>query len=67
MNVAEKQINPDAGSLNLHELLPTHGDSMWVMNCGDHYEIRYYGVVGPALTLTADDTEALKNGEITFQ
>lgn len=65
--MAGKLVDPDAGSLNLYELLPMQGDSMWVMNCGDHYEIRYYRVVGPALTLTADDIEALKNGEITFQ
>ena len=65
--MSSKPIDPDTGLLNAYDLCPGEGDSMWVMNCGDHFEIRYYRVIGEALRLTEDDMDKLRRGEITWQ
>ena len=50
----------------LHEVIPNEGDSIMIVNCGDHYEMHCHTWQPPALELTDADIEALKAGKVTF-
>jgi hypothetical protein len=62
-------IDEKNGTVNVHELLPDPGDSVMIVNCGDYYEVRHHKwSVGatPAICLTDEDIEHLKQGSITW-
>jgi hypothetical protein len=59
-------INQVTGDVNVYDLLPEQGDSMMIVNCGTHYEIRYHRWELPPLILTDEDIEALRNGRVVF-
>jgi len=59
-------IDKEKGTLNLYELLPLAGDSLMVVNCGTHYEIRHHHWGLPPLLLTNEDIDKLRAGAITW-
>lgn len=61
-----KGIDKDKGTINVYELCPDEGDSLMVINCGTHYEVRHHHWEEPPLLLTTEDIERLKAGEITW-
>ena len=64
-----EDIDEKTGLVNVYALLPKPGDSVMIVNCGDHYELRQHTwtVTGaPPLLLTDHDIERLKQGIITW-
>jgi len=62
-------IDDKTGLVDVFTLLPKPGDSVMIVNCGDHYEMRQHSwtVTGaPPLLLTDHDIEQLKQGIITW-
>jgi hypothetical protein len=62
-------INEETGTVNVFELLPDAGDSIMIINCGDHFELRHHkwnSLPHPPLHLTEHDIELLKAGHITW-
>ena len=59
-------VDVKRGTVNVYELLPEQGDSLMIVNCGTHYEIRHHHWSVPPLLLTDDDIERLKEGRITW-
>lgn len=62
-------VDPKKGIIDLHMLLPQPGDSVTIMNCGDHYELREQHVdwsIMPEVSLTEEDIERLKAGTINW-
>jgi hypothetical protein len=62
---SSKDIKKD-GTVNVHDLCPAPGDSIMVVNCGTHYEVRYHHWVEPGYTLTDQDVEDLTRGRVTW-
>lgn len=61
-------IDQKTGTICLYDLIPQQGDSLVVVNCGTHFEIRYqHTPITPPLDLTDEDIEKLRKGEITWQ
>lgn len=65
-HVSRQGIDEKSGTLNLYDLIPEQGDSLMVVNCGSHFEIRYHHWELGALKLTDEEVEDLKAGRITF-
>jgi hypothetical protein len=59
-------IDQKRGIINVYELLPEPGDSVMVVNCGSHFEIRHHHWTVPPLVLTDDDIENLKAGRVVW-
>jgi hypothetical protein len=59
-------IDQKRGIINVYELLPEAGDSVTVMNCGTHFEIRHHHWTVPPLALTDADIENLKAGRVVW-
>ena len=55
----------DDGTINVYKLCPRAGDTIMVVNCGTHYELRYpsRGDVGK---LTEQDVDDLTHGRVTW-
>jgi len=62
MNV--EGINEKDQIIDLHKLLPDQGDSVMIVNCGDHYEIQHRTLKPPFLT--EDDVDHLNAGTIRW-
>jgi len=60
-------IDKETGTINVHELLPNLGDSLMIVNCGDHYEMResHYELV-PEIALTEEEIRCLQAGMVTW-
>ena len=58
----------DRGAIDLHRLLPSRGDSVLIVNCGDHFELRGHSVGSrPApLVLTDEDIDRLTEGKMIW-
>lgn len=59
-------IDEKTGMVNVYQLLPEPGDSLMIVNCGTHFEIRHHHWTTPPLVLTEQDIEKLKQGLITW-
>jgi len=62
-------INEETGHVDVYALLPNAGDSVMIVNCGDHFEVRHHSWSPggePPLYLTDEDIERLKQGVITW-
>lgn len=59
-------IDQKTGTINVYDLLPNPGDSVMVVNCGTHFEIRHHHWSTPPLILTDDDIEDLKAGRVIW-
>jgi len=60
-------IDEEKGVIDLHSLLPGEGDSVMIVNCGNHFEMRQYTHThGERIYLTDDDIKHLKAGSITW-
>lgn len=59
-------IDEENGVINVYELLPKAGDSITVINCGDHFEIRHQHFEFPPLVLTEHDIECMKLGTLVI-
>lgn len=59
-------IDETEGTVNVYKLCPKPGDSIMVVNCGDHYEVRHHHWEQQAFDLTAEDIEDLRQGRIIW-
>lgn len=60
-------IDQMTGDVNVYDLCPEKGDSILVVNCGTHFEIRYHRwQIGEPVALSDEDIEDMKHGRITW-
>jgi hypothetical protein len=62
-------IDETTGKVDVYRLCPNPGDSIMVVNCGDHFELRHHSWSvneEPPIFLTELDIELLKQGLITW-
>lgn len=60
-------INQQTGMVNVYKLLPNAGDSLLIVNCGTHFEVRHQTVPAtPTLYLTEDDVQRIRDGTMVF-
>lgn len=59
-------IDQKTGKVNVYKLCPEMGDSIMIVNCGDHFEIRHHHWEVAPLFLTEQEVELLKAGRITW-
>lgn len=59
-------IDTKTGTVNVHDLCPEPGDSIMVVNCGTHYEVRHHHWECRPLGLTDEDIHDLKTGQIVW-
>ena len=52
--------------MNVYKLCPEVGDSIMVVNCGDHFELRHHHWMTEPLLLTDEDITKLKQGILTL-
>ena len=68
--VSVNGIDEKTGLVDVYALLPEQGDSLMIVNCGDHFEMRHHrwSMSGqkPPLMLTEQDIERLRQGAITW-
>lgn len=67
--MATDGIDEENGIVDVYKLLPKRGDSIMIVNCGDHFEVRHHKWAVqqvPAIELTPHDIECLKQGRITW-
>ena len=57
----------DEGTVNVYDACPNEGDSVMIVNCGDHFEIRHHSrSSSPEAKLTEDELKQLQQGSITW-
>lgn len=60
-------INQQTGMVNVYKLLPNPGDSLLIVNCGTHFEVRHQQVSPtPTLYLTDEDIERIRDGTMIW-
>ena len=59
-------IDEVSGTVDVYKLCPEPGDSIMIVNCGTHYEVRHHHWEPQPMTLTPEDIELLKQGLITW-
>ncbi len=62
-------IDEETGMVNVYEAVPEPGDSIMIVNCGDHFEIRHHRWAvseSPPLYLSEEDVERLRAGRIVW-
>jgi hypothetical protein len=59
-------IDEELGTVNVYQLCPEKGDSIMIINCGTHYEVRHQHWDSQPFVLTEQDIENLKEGRITW-
>ena len=60
-------IDEDSGTVNVYAACPNKGDSVMIVNCGDHFEVRHHSrQLPPEATLTDDELRRLHQGQITW-
>lgn len=59
-------IDEKTGTLDVYRLCPEMGDSIMVVNCGTHFEVRHHHWEQQPFGLTELDIEYLKQGLITW-
>ncbi len=59
-------IDEVTGKVDVYKLCPEKGDSIMIVNCGTHYEVRHHHWDLPPLLLTDEDIERLRRGQITW-
>ena len=62
-------IDEETGMVDVYTLLPKAGDSVMIVNCGDHFELRQHTWAvqnAPPLYLTDEDITRLKQGSIVW-
>lgn len=67
--MAADGIDEENGIVDVYKLLPDCGDSVMIVNCGDHFEVRHHKWSlnpVPPIELTQQDIELLKRGLITW-
>ncbi len=64
--MSKKGIDEVSGTLDVYKLCPEPGDSIMVVNCGTHYEVRHHHWEQQPFGLTDLDIEMMKRGELTW-
>lgn len=64
--VSDDPIDQKTGNVNVYMLCPEPGDSVMIVNCGTHYEVRQHSWEPRPLYLTDEDIERIKHGEVTW-
>lgn len=59
-------IDQKKGTINVRILCPEPGDTVVVVNCGSHYEVRHQNWTAEPLYLTDEDIEQMRMGEIIW-
>ena len=62
----DEGIDENTGNINVYELLPEQGDSLMIINCGTHFEIKHHHWENPPLLLTEEDINKMKQGRIIW-
>ena len=67
--MATDGIDEENGIVDVYRLLPEQGDSVMIVNCGTHFEVRHHRwsvQQVPTMELTPHDIELLKQGRIRW-
>ena len=64
--VSKQGIDEDTGTVDVYELCPNQGDSIMIVNCGSHFELRHHHWDQYPMVLTDQDIELMKQGLITW-
>jgi hypothetical protein len=62
-------IDEKRGIVHLNEIIPEVGDSVMIVNCGDHFELTQHSwkvAPVPPVHLTDEDIQRLKQGTINW-
>lgn len=59
-------IDEATGTVDVYSLCPNPGDSIMVVNCGSHFEVRHHHWEETPLNLTDKDVTNLRQGLITW-
>ena len=60
-------IDETEGTVNVYDACPNEGDSVMIVNCGDHFEIRHHSrSASPEAKLTEEDIKHLQQGSIIW-
>ena len=60
-------IDDEEGTVNVYAACPNEGDSVMIVNCGDHFEVRHHQRSKTVVaTLTEDELDKLRQGHITW-
>jgi len=59
-------IDEKTGVINVFKLCPEPGDSIMIVNCGTHFELRHQHWEPVTLSLTEEELEGLRQGIITW-
>jgi hypothetical protein len=59
-------IDEATGTLDVYRLCPNEGDSIMVVNCGDHFELRHHSWSIEPFGLSDKEVNDLRQGLITW-
>lgn len=60
-------IDQEKGMVNVYKLLPEMGDSVLIVNCGTHFEVRHQKMLPVGqLCLTDEDIDNIRQGKIVW-
>jgi hypothetical protein len=62
-------IDKETGVIDVYALLPEKGDSVMIVNCGDHFEIKHHSWSQssvPPIFLTEEDIRFIQQGRIVW-
>lgn len=67
--MSDRGIDTKNGIIHLYEVIPNEGDSVMIVNCGDHLEFRQHSwqdSAVPPIFLTEEEIDWLREGRITW-
>lgn len=64
--MSNEGIDERTGKIDVYKLCPEQGDSIMIINCGTHYEVRHQHFEHAPIYLTEQDIEYLKQGRIVW-
>ena len=62
-------IDEDSGTVDVHRACPNEGDSVMIVNCGDHFEVRHHSrepITTTEAVLTDEELNKLRSGHIVW-
>ena len=62
--MSNRGVDEEKGTVNVYEACPNKGDSVVIINCGDHFEVRHEALVEQVLT--EEEVARINQGHITW-
>ena len=59
-------IDKANGTVDVYKMCPEPGDSIMIVNCGTHFEVRHHHWVNSPFSLTEEDIEDMKSNKIVW-